>query len=313
MYDFFRIKTMLHLDSSYFFESVNNLNPCPFVLNFKMPKKMKKNRSSRKAFGLLSSFLVLSLLVSFSFIWIHPFCCSLLTQTHIEDANLPHYFSKSIISTEDKRFFLHCGIDPIAIFRATFINLKNRRFAQGGSTITQQLAKNKYLTHEKTLSRKLKEAGLSLLLEIQYDKKEILKEYMDIIYFGNHCYGIDAAADFYFHLSPSELSLSQAALLAGIPQSPNRLAPNKNFDLAKKRQVTVLERMLKNKLITPLSFKMALREPLVLNCNVFHASGEFLKANPDAEHMFDFREHMCYPYPMEEDGHGDFRKIKNSC
>ncbi len=134
------------------------------------------------------------------------------------------FFQNAVIASEDARFYSHIGIDIRAIGRALFANLREQRFAQGGSTITQQLAKNFFLSPKKTLWRKLYEAELALFLELRYSKKQILEMYLNKIYFGQEgprgIYGIEEAAEFYFSKQAKDISLEESALLAGIIRSP---------------------------------------------------------------------------------------------
>ncbi|RYG64360.1 hypothetical protein EON80_19360, partial [bacterium] len=154
------------------------------------------------------------------------------------------------LSIEDARFYTHPGMDPKRIAGAFVANYKSGGVEQGGSTITEQLAKNVYLTQTKTVSRRLQTALLALQLERRLSKDEILEAYLNEIYYGNRAYGCEAAAQTYFNKKARDLTISQAALLAGLPQSPSRLDPFDNFDRAKKRQRLVLREMFQNKRIS---------------------------------------------------------------
>lgn len=176
----------------------------------------------------------------------------LITTLHSDQNRLPIDINKvpqnlqnAFIAAEDNRFYEHIGIDPIGIFRAIFANLTNRGIAQGGSTITQQLAKNAFLSQEQTLKRKIQEAMLALEIEHKYSKKEILEMYMNQIYFGQGAYGIQTAAKTYFNKDVNELTLTQRAMLAGLPKSPNYYSPFNNLNEAKKRKNVVLDQMVK--------------------------------------------------------------------
>lgn len=176
----------------------------------------------------------------------------LITTLHSDQNRLPIDINKvpqnlqnAFIAAEDNRFYEHIGIDPIGIFRAIFANLTNRGIAQGGSTITQQLAKNAFLSQEQTLKRKIQEALLALEIEHKYSKKEILEMYMNQIYFGQGAYGIQTAAKTYFNKDVNELTLTQCAMLAGLPKSPNYYSPFNNLNEAKKRKNVVLDQMVK--------------------------------------------------------------------
>src|SRR5207244_5326704 len=122
------------------------------------------------------------------------------------------------VAIEDRRFYEHGGLDPTGIARALWVNLRAREFVQGGSTITQQVVRNLYISRERTLQRKVKEACLAIKLSEHWSKKRILDEWMNQVYFGNHAYGVEAAAQTYFSRHARELNLPQAALLAGLPQ-----------------------------------------------------------------------------------------------
>ena len=176
----------------------------------------------------------------------------LITTLHSDQNRLPIDINKvpqnlqnAFIAAEDNRFYEHIGIDPIGIFRAIFANLTNRGIAQGGSTITQQLAKNAFLSQEQTLKRKIQEAMLALEIEHKYSKKEILEMYMNQIYFGQGAYGIQTAAKTYFNKDVNELTLTQCAMLADLPKSPNYYSPFNNLNEAKKRKNVVLDQMVK--------------------------------------------------------------------
>ncbi len=151
---------------------------------------------------------------------------------------------KATLAVEDRRFYRHSGFDPAGLLRALLNNLRRGQTAQGGSTITQQLAKNLYLTHERTLKRKLKEALYTIHLERNYDKNEILEMYLNTIYYGNFAHGAEAASRNYFGKSAADLSLAEAALLAGLPKGPSYYSPQLNPEAAEQRRRTVLNQML---------------------------------------------------------------------
>ena len=161
--------------------------------------------------------------------------------------NLQHAF----IAVEDNRFYEHKGIDPKGLMRAFYANITKHEIAEGGSTITQQLAKNAYLTQERTFKRKIQEIFLAMQIEKQYTKQEILEMYMNQIYFGQGAYGVQAAAKIYFDKSVENLNLSECALLAGIPKSPNYYSPFNNMQAAIQRRNLVLDQMVKYRYITP--------------------------------------------------------------
>ncbi len=176
----------------------------------------------------------------------------LITTIHAEENRLPvsldqvpENLQHAFLAAEDIRFYDHHGIDPRGIMRAIFANITHNGIAQGGSTITQQLARNAFLTQNRTLERKFQEAILALQIEREYTKPEILQMYMNQIYFGEGAYGIQTAANIYFGKTVSDLDLAQCALLAGLPQSPNYYSPFSNLEAAKIRQATVLNQMAK--------------------------------------------------------------------
>ena len=159
----------------------------------------------------------------------------------VED--LPPYVVYAVLATEDRRFYSHFGIDLVGIGRAFFVNLAHGRFVQGGSTITQQLAKNLFLSRERTLKRKIQEAMLAVWIERKLTKDEILSAYLNRVYLGSGAYGIDAAARVYFNKSAKELTLREAATLAGLLKAPSRYSPASNPELAARRTDTVLQAM----------------------------------------------------------------------
>jgi len=175
--------------------------------------------------------------------------------------DLPPYLPNAFVAIEDRRFYSHFGIDPIGIMRAAVTNLLHRGVSQGGSTLTQQLAKNLFLTQERTLQRKLQEAELALWLERKYSKKEILELYLNRVYFGSGAYGVEAAAQKYFGKPARSVTVAEAAMLAGLVKSPSRLAPNRNPEGAQNRAATVLAAMLDAKFITEAQDKAALANP----------------------------------------------------
>ncbi|MEO1658911.1 MAG: PBP1A family penicillin-binding protein [Pseudomonadota bacterium] len=153
--------------------------------------------------------------------------------------DLPPYLVDAFLSTEDRRFYQHPGFNPFALVRAMLANYREGRVVQGGSTITQQLVKNLFLSGEQTLSRKVDELHLALWLEARLTKQEILELYLNRIYLGANTYGLSAASDAYFSKTPAELTLGEAALLAGLPKAPSALAPHTNLEgaLARSREV----------------------------------------------------------------------------
>ena len=161
---------------------------------------------------------------------------------------LPQIYVNAVICTEDEHFMTHKGIDPGAILRALLTNLRSHSLSEGGSTLTQQLAKNALFTQEKHLTRKAAEAFAAIDLEKTYSKEQIFEMYANTIYFGNGCYGIEEAAEGYFGKSASQLTDAEAVLLAGLPKAPSTYASSP--ELALKRMQTVLRRMVKCRVLT---------------------------------------------------------------
>ena len=153
------------------------------------------------------------------------------------------FLPKAFLAIEDRRFYSHWGVDVFGIARAASANLLHRGVSQGGSTITQQLAKNLFLTQERTMQRKLQEVILAFWLERKYSKDEILDLYLNRVYFGSGAYGVEAAAQRYFGKSARNVTLAEAALLAGLVKSPSKLAPTRNFEAAERRAQIVLAAM----------------------------------------------------------------------
>ena len=174
---------------------------------------------------------------------------------------LPPYVPNAFIAIEDRRFYSHYAVDPVGIARAAIADLLHRGAAQGGSTITQQLAKNLFLTQERTLTRKLQEVALAFWLEHKFSKTQILELYLNRVYFGAGAYGIEAAAQRYFGKSARQLTLPEAAMLAGLVQSPSRLAPTRNPDGAIRRARVVIADMLEQKMIGADAAHFALLHP----------------------------------------------------
>ena len=157
--------------------------------------------------------------------------------------DLPKHVSDAIIATEDRRFYYHFGLDPIGIVRAFGVNIVRGGFVQGGSTITQQLAKNLFLSRERTLKRKIQEAMLAVWLETKLTKDEILSAYLNRVYLGSGAYGIDAAARVYFNKSAKQLTIREAATIAGLLKAPSRYSPSANPSLSAQRTRVVLGAM----------------------------------------------------------------------
>lgn len=163
----------------------------------------------------------------------------------VKMSQIPEHLKNAFVAVEDVRFYEHSGVDPRGIVRAIWSNITNKGVAEGGSTITQQLAKNAYLTQDRTFKRKIQEVFLALQLEHQYTKQEILELYLNQIYFGQGAYGVQAAAKTYFGKNVEDLDLNECAMLAGIPKSPNYYSPSNNMQAAQSRKATVLDQMTK--------------------------------------------------------------------
>ncbi|MBD3107980.1 transglycosylase domain-containing protein [Bacillus sp. AGMB 02131] len=150
-------------------------------------------------------------------------------------------FTDAIVAIEDHRFYEHGAVDPIALARATFINLREKEVLQGGSTLTQQVAKNIYFENDQNFVRKVAELFVAYNLEKIYSKDEILELYVNVIYYGDGNYGIKEASENYFGKMPLELNYDEATLLAGLPQAPSAYALSTNYERAKQRQSEVIE------------------------------------------------------------------------
>mgnify|MGYP004456376269 FL=1 len=175
------------------------------------------------------------------------------------------YLIKATIYTEDKNFYKHFGFDFFRILKASYINITFGKTMQGASTITQQYAKNLFLDFDKTWKRKWDEMWYTMKIEANYSKDEILEGYLNTINYGHGMYGIENASKFYFNKSAKDLDLAEASILTGIPKSPANYSPIVNLDLAKKRQLTILELMVKNKVITEEEKNEAYNEELVFS------------------------------------------------
>ena len=184
---------------------------------------------------------------------------------------IPYYLTAALIATEDRKFYSHSGVDLKAIVRAILKDIWAGEFVEGASTITQQLAKTLFLTPRKTIVRKIKEALLAFQLERRYTKDEIMELYLNQVYFGSGAYGVESAAKIFFGKSVAELSLSECALVAGMPKSPSRFSPLANRDLATKRRNSVLKQMAETGIITPDQLKNAMTEPLHLADQNMHS------------------------------------------
>jgi penicillin-binding protein 1A len=173
---------------------------------------------------------------------------------------LPKYVAQAVIATEDRRFYSHFGVDPVGLLRAALADLRARHVVQGGSTITQQLAKNLFLTPDRTIQRKIQETLLALWLEHKFSKQQILEIYLNRVYLGAGTYGVDAAAHRYFDKSARELTLYEAAVIAGLLKAPSRFSPANDNDLAGQRATQVLANMVDAGFITDAQAQAAQRQ-----------------------------------------------------
>lgn len=192
-------------------------------------------------------------------------------------SKFPKHLIDAVIAVEDSRFWSHKGLDYIGIARALIVDIMHGKVKQGGSTITQQLAKIMFLSPEKTLSRKIKEAHLAFKLEKELTKQEILELYLNKVYFGHGAYGIEMAARLYFGKSVTQITLPEAALLAGLIKAPNAFSPYNNLAKAKERQDVVLFRMESENYITPSQRAEYIKQPIQLSS---------LRAETDANNYF---------------------------
>jgi len=177
---------------------------------------------------------------------------------------MPDYLKNAFIAIEDVRFYKHFGVDLRGIARAIYRNLFKGQITEGASTITQQLARNLYLTREKTIKRKIEEAILAVQIERTYSKDEILNMYLNLIYLGEGAYGVEAASYAYFHKGASELTLEEAAMLAALTKSPSKLSPFKNPAKAKERRDLVLWKMYEAGFISRKKYEEAIKKPIIL-------------------------------------------------
>ena len=178
----------------------------------------------------------------------------------VELENIPLSLKQATLAVEDSNFYYHFGIDPKAIFRAFLTNIKAGRVVEGGSTITQQLTKTMFLSRERTLPRKIKEAILAVRLELVFTKDEILEMYLNQIYYGHGTYGVEAAARNYFGKSVKDLTIAECAMIASLPKAPNNYSPYKNPKRARKRRNHVIRRMANISFINQEEAKLALQE-----------------------------------------------------
>ncbi|HEY5528383.1 MAG TPA: transglycosylase domain-containing protein, partial [Thermoleophilia bacterium] len=177
---------------------------------------------------------------------------------------IPQRMRDAVVAIEDQRYYTHGGVDFLGILRALWADMLHRNIVQGGSTITQQFIKNAYIRSDRTLDRKLREAAMAYQLEKQWSKEKILDEYLNIIYFGEGAYGVQAAAQDYFGVDAKDLTIAQAALLAGLPKAPSNYDPRRDPKAAQARRDLVLNKMFQQRYITSAQLQDALATPLKL-------------------------------------------------
>ena len=170
--------------------------------------------------------------------------------SYVSLSEVPQIYKNAVLAVEDPRFYRHCGIDVLAIFEALLRDIRERRLAAGGSTITQQLCKNQFFTQEKVFTRKIAEVFMVREIENRYTKDEILELYINSIYYGNGYYSLADAGAGYFGKTVAELNAWECTLLAGLPNAPSAYAPNKHPELALQRQTQVLNAMVEHNFIT---------------------------------------------------------------
>ena len=184
-------------------------------------------------------------------------------RTPVPISQVPDHLKAALIATEDRQFYTHSGIDIRGILRAIVKDILAGQFVEGASTITQQLAKTLFLTPEKTIARKIKEAILAIQLERRYTKDELLALYLNQIYFGSGAYGVESASRLFFGEPASRMNLAQCALMAGLPQAPSRYSPLVRPDLAKKRRDLVLAIMRNQGIISDVQYRQAVEQPVL--------------------------------------------------
>ena len=184
------------------------------------------------------------------------------TQEWVNLEDISPYLINATISTEDKHFYEHFGFDYLRILKSFYINIMSGSTSQGASTISQQYAKNLFLDFDRTWERKIKEMWLTMQLEVHYSKDEILEGYLNTINYGHGNFGIENASNYYFNKKAKDLTLAEAAMLTGIPKSPANYSPLVNYDIAKKRQISILNRMQENGYISEDEKNQAMAEEL---------------------------------------------------
>ncbi len=215
---------------------------------------------------------------------------------HVPLEDIPPRVRNAFIAVEDRNFYSHPGVDPWAILRAFYANLRHARIVEGGSTITQQLARNLYLDRSRTIRRKLQEVRIAFSLEQTYSKDQILEMYLNHIYLGSGAYGVQAAANRYFDKDVDELSVDQAALLAALPRAPNYYSPLNNLEAAKGRRNLVLQRMSQNSYLSEAEASEAAAQPLAISDPVAdrHSGAPYFVEHVRRELLQRFEHEMVY-------------------
>src|SRR6201999_4462404 len=196
---------------------------------------------------------------------------------------LPPYVPAAFVAIEDRRFYHHFGFDPVGMARMVVVDLKAHRYAQGASTITQQLARNLFLSPDQNVRRKVQELILAVWLETKFSKKEILALYLHRVYFGEGAYGIEAAAQRYFNPPASQLTVGEAALLAGLMKGPSRYSPISDTARAERRATVVLDQMVKIHAITPAQRDQAFTQPVRVSRTLSSQHAQYFVDWVDAE------------------------------
>jgi penicillin-binding protein 1A len=196
---------------------------------------------------------------------------------------LPPYVPAAFVAIEDRRFYHHFGFDPIGMVRMVVVDVSRRRFAQGASTITQQLARNLFLSPDQTIRRKVQELILAVWLETKFSKKEILALYLNRVYFGAGAYGIEAASQRYFNVPASKLTVGEAALLAGLMKGPSRYSPLSDTARAERRATVVLDQMVETKAITAEQRDNAFAQPVRVSRTLASQRAQYFVDWVDAE------------------------------
>ncbi len=191
------------------------------------------------------------------------------------------YLPEAVVAIEDRRFYSHFGVDPIGFARAMAANVMSGRLVQGGSTITQQLAKNLFLTPERTIERKVQEVLLALWLEQKYTKDQILEMYLNRVYLGSGSYGVAAASRRYFDKSAKEVTLPEAALIAGLLKAPSRLSPARDPKAASDRAQLVLAAMREQGMIGDKELNFAMKQPATRAASYWSGSEQYVADRVD--------------------------------